>query len=217
MTEAAQKKVNAIELKFGYQDKENPELAHRRVEFSRRPTGADFMRAIEATDGANPEYLFELMATAITKFGELPMPVPMTTLLSLNWIDQEDLQSTFFEFLGYTGAKDDAKILENGKVQLAFGVEREGVKYDTVEFGNILTGYDQIQIRKDAGTQIERDILTMGREIAAVSAADGSRKLDGGLTLDELKALDWEDFVMLKMGVEDWRDSFRKRGAKKLD
>lgn len=202
--------MKAIELKYGYQDKENTELAHKQVEFARRPTGADFMRAMEETDGANPEFLFVLMSTAISKFGEITMPVPMTVLLSLNWIDQEGLQETFYEFLGDTSGKQEAKTLEMGKVQLAFGIERDGANFDVVEFGNILNGYDQIQIRKDSATDFERSILTIGREVSRLSSSDGKRSVDGSLTLDELKKLDWEDFVSLQKAVEEWRDSFRK-------
>lgn len=204
--------MKTIELEYGYQDKENPELAHRRVEFSHRPTGGDFMKAMEETDGANPEYLFVLMQAAISKFGDLTMPVPMTVLLSLNWIDQEDLQSAFFEFLGDTGSKQEAKILETGKVQLGFGIKRaDGTNFDIVEFGKILNGYDQIQIRKDANSEFERNVLTIGREVSRMASADGSRKTDECPTLDELKSLDWEDFVILQQAVNEWRDSFRKR------
>ncbi len=75
-------------LKFGYQDKENVEIVHREVVISRRPTGADFLKSMDESEGANPQFMLTMMQAASSKFGDLQMPVPMTVLLSLNWLDQ---------------------------------------------------------------------------------------------------------------------------------
>ncbi len=202
------KKKNSVELQFGYEDKESPEVKHRTVVFSKRPTGADFISAIESTNGEEPDYILAMMTPAISAFGHLPMPVPMTVLLSLNWRDRELLTAAFFEFLGNTSG-GEAKSLDGGKVQMSFGIERDGVKYTTVAFGAMMTAYDEIAVRKEADSVIERNVLTMGREIVKISSADGIHQIDGGLTLSELKNLDWEDFVSLQSAEESWRNSFR--------
>lgn len=202
-------KEHTVLIEYGYPDKEKEGFSHNDIVFSKRPTGGDFMRAMEASDGDNPEYLYELMTTSITSFGELPMPVPMTVLLALNWVDQEVLQAGFFDFLGSVSAEKPAAVIEPGKVRLGFGVERGGVTYHIVQFGRMLTGYDQIAIRKNTATDIEKGVLTTGREILHLETLDGARS-EEGLSLDELKSLDWEDLVMLEKGGKDWRDSFRK-------
>lgn len=207
-------KQKSLELQYGYQDKEDESLAHRQVVFSRRPTGADFVKAMEETDGANPEFLLNLMAEVISKFGEVRMPVPITVLLSLNWIDQEQLQEAFYEFLDETGGETEEKILEPGKVQLRFGIERDGARYDIVEFGKLLNGYDQIKIRMETTNAYDRNTLAIGREISRLSSSsDVTQTIEGGATLDELKNLDYESYINLQKAVEDWRDSFRKRGT----
>jgi phage FluMu protein gp41 len=209
-------KEKTIELAFGYQDKGDETKAHRSVVFSKRPTCADYINALDESEGKDPQFALDLMASAISKFGDLKMPVPMTAMLSLNWIDQEQLQKAFADFLGETGIEGrEAKILETGKIQLAFGVEHDGVKYDRLEFGKLLNGYDQIAINKEAKTTPDRHLLTIGREIVRLSSSsDESQKIDGGLTLDELKSLDYEDFLIVQQGVEEWKNSFRNRRAK---
>lgn len=200
----------SVELKFGYEDKESPDVVHKNVVFSKRPTGADFISAGEASDGQEPDFTLALMQPSISAFGNLPLPVPLTVLLSLNWLDRELLTGKFYEFLGATDGEREAKSLENGKVELSFGIERDAVKYAVVEFGAMLTAYDEIAIRRETETAIERSVLTLGREIVRLSTADGSRQIDGGLTLEELKNLDWTDFVTLQKAEEDWRNSFRQ-------
>lgn len=202
-------KKNSVELQFGYEDKESAGVMHRSVVFSKRPTGADFMSAMESTGGQEPDYILAMMTPAISAFGNLPMPVPMTVLLSLNWRDRELLTGTFFEFLGNTNGDGEAKGLEGGKMQFSFGIERDGVKYMTVEFGKLMTAYDEIAIRKEADSPIERQAATTGREIVKLSSADGLHVIDSDLTLADLKNLDWEDFVTLQQAEELWRDSFR--------
>lgn len=208
MSETVQNK-HSVELKFGYEDKETPDVVHKTVVFSKRPTGADFINAGETTDGQEPDFTLALMMPSIAAFGNLPMPVPLSVLLSLNWLDRELLTGKFYEFLGATDGEQEAKALETGKVQLVFGAERDGVKYTIVTFGKLLTAYDEIAIRKDTASAVERSVLTIGREIVRLSTADGLHQIDSGLTLDELKNLDWADFVTLQKAEDDWRDSFR--------
>lgn len=194
--------THTVDLKFGYEDKETPELKHRRVRFGRRPTGADFMKAAEESGNSDIQFSVGLMQTAIVEFGEMSLPVPLTVLLSLNQIDRELLTETYFSYLVATGA-DSGEILEDGKVRLGFGFERKNKKIFEVQFGRLLTGYDEIEIESEQISFWQANALRISKEI--ISPTD--------LTVAEIEALDVDDFTLLRNAEEAWLNSFRKPGA----
>lgn len=185
-----------VRLRFGYQDKEQPEQFHKHVGFGKRPTGADFMAAAEESN-SDIQFSLALAQTAITEFGQLEMPVPLTVLLSLNQIDREKLLKTYFSFLVDTGS--NGEILADGKVRLGFGFERSGKRVTNVEFGKLLTGYDEIDIESEAKTGWQAHSMRLAKEI--IAPAD--------LTLAEIEALDVDDFTLLRSAEESWLNSFR--------
>lgn len=219
MTEKQEKKGaikpdRAFELKFGYEDKETPEVKHRSVVFGRRSTGADFIRAMENSNSSDTQFGVEMMVSAITKFGEMQMPVPMTVLLSLNRVDREKLSSEFFLFLAESSNKKaekltDAEGKETGRIRFAHGIERDGKHIVEFEFGNLLSGYDDIEIERQTGIEEERNAIRIGKEIAQLFTSDGTCII-GGLTFDEMKSLDIDDFTFLREVEPEWLDSFRQ-------
>lgn len=200
-------------LKFGYQDKENPEVFHREVVISRRPTGADFFRAVEGgTDDktANTRINLALIASAITSFGTLTMPTPLTVLFSLNEIDEDKLNDEYLLFLISTQPPTEQKILEdNHRAQLAFGIEREGVKYQIIEFGKLLNGFDRIKIQNEAQSDWQYTGAKIAREVVKLSTLDGSNSISGELTLAEIEAMDVTDFLVTREAESQWLNSFR--------
>lgn len=190
--------TRAVELKFGYEDKETPEVKHRRVVFGKRPTGGDFMRSADNSAGSDIQFALELTQSAITEFGKLEMPVPLTVLLSLNQIDREKLMNEYFSFLDASAA-DEGKVIENGKVELAFGIERGELKIKNVEFGKLLNGYDEIEIERETKTEWQANGLRLSRQITVPES----------VTLAEIEALDINDFTLLRNAEEQWLNSFR--------
>ena len=197
-----------VTLKFGYQDKESPGTAHTAVTFGKRATGGDVLRCADRANGSDTQYQLAMVAAAITHFGTLAMPAPLTVLLSLDEIDREQLLAAYFAFMG--GADTAAaQEIAPGKARLAFGIERDGVKYDAVEFGKRLTGYDDIEIEAEAGSEAEAVVLKRARRVVKISTADNTKTAAGGLTLAEMNALDYSDFIILKEVGDRWLDSFR--------
>lgn len=195
-------------LKFGYQDKETPEVFHREVVISRRPTGADFLKAVED----NPEivqYRLNLAASAISKFGSLTMPVPATALLSLNEIDRDKLSEEFETFLIQTHTGLESKVLDGNCAQLSFGITREGVKYDVVRFGYLLSGYDEINIRRESESEWHFNVLKMAREVIEIATLDGAKSAPGTLGFAEIKEMEANDLLTMREAESQWLDSFR--------
>lgn len=219
MSEAVQKISNKfIELPFGYQDQETPELIHRAVTFGRRSTGGDVISASDAANGSDLQYTLEMIGRAITKFGGMKLPVPMTVLLSLDEIDRRELRGAYFEFLSLTAenvnqASEEIKSEKAavGTARLQFGFERDGVIFTTVEFGKRLTGYDEIKIESEAKSESEENVLKRAFRVSKISTADGAKSIEGAMTLDEMKSLDVADFILLQEAGEEWLNSFRKR------
>lgn len=199
-------------LKYGYPDKENPEIIHRAVEINRRPTGADFFKAVEGgTDdkAANVRINLSLIASSISKFGGIRMPMPESVLLSLNEIDENRLNEEYLLFLVGTQPDTEQKVLKDKRVQLAFGIERDGVKYHIIEFGKLLNGYDRIKILDETNSEWQFQALKIAREVVKISTLDESQSVPGELTLAEIETMDVSDFLVIREAEGAWLNSFR--------
>lgn len=196
-------------LKFGYQDKEDSEIIHREVVISRRPTAKDLLKIEDDLDSEDIQSSLEIAAATISTFGTLTMPVSMTVLLELNEVDSNKLSDEFSAFLKDSQPKKKAKILEDSRVQLANGIDRDGAKYDVVEFGNLLSGHDRIKISNEAKSAKQFKVLKIAREVTKLSTADGSKSISGTLTLAEIELLDMSDFIFLVGAESRWLNSFR--------
>lgn len=192
------KTPHSVELKFGYEDKDTPETKHRRVVFGKRPNAAEFMNAAENSSGSDTQFSLELAQTAVVEFGEMSMPVPLTVLLSLNQIDREKLLQAYYSFLADSGTEGGAN-LGGGKVKLGVGIERGNKKIVDVEFGKLLTGYDEIDIERESTGVWNANALRMTKEITSPK----------DLTVQEIESLDIDDFTLLRNAEEEWLNSFR--------
>jgi hypothetical protein len=193
-------------LPFGYPDKDQPETVHKKVTIARRPQAKDFFFE---TDGNEVEYDALLQAASITEFGGLRMPAPLTVLLSLNRIDREVIKGKMLEFMAATLAGREREILGPGKVKLAFSIPVAGADYDIVEFGKLLTGYDEIEIAKQNVAGWARRVATFGREITKVRNSQTGAESDGPIPLESMQQLDWFDLLTLTEAEGQWLDSFR--------
>lgn len=200
-----------VTLVFGYTDAEG--ASHKDVAIGKRLTGADLMRIgdLPEADSRTQNPLLLLQAS-VTKFGTLRTPVPMTVLLSLNSVDREDLSTAYNDFMRETGEGRQSEKLSESRVRLAFGLKVGETVYDVVEFGKLLTGYDEL-----AGDEMgsgERACFLLGKQISCLERSEGGAALDGPVGPEAFRDADAEDIFLLQTCAEDWRNSFRKkRGA----
>ncbi|PYS88972.1 MAG: hypothetical protein DMF64_18890 [Acidobacteria bacterium] len=131
--------MKSIVLVVGYTDKQN--VTHRDVEIGKRLRGADVFAIDDDPQSALPaNYQSLILSRAITKFGLLRMPVPLSVLLALDSIDRDDLIEAYnaLDAEGSDGRKFE--VLADNKVRLANGLDLDGVVYDVAEFGHRITG-----------------------------------------------------------------------------
>lgn len=201
-----------IELAEGYTafDKvKKQEVNHREVVFGRRLTCKDMMDLDNDPQAQNAtQYADLIRRKMITKFGLLKMPVPLNVLLSLDFLDREDLSSAADRFLLNSREGRTSEIRENNDVKLMFGFDIDGTTYDVVTFGNKLTGRDEVEA-DGHGTGVARQCFLLGRQITRLATEDGLATIDGPIALDKFHMLDAEDLNTLRVGAELWKVSFR--------
>lgn len=193
-------------LPFGYPDFEDKTKLHKRVVIGKRPVAKDFF--FDAGD-SNVQFDSMTQVASITAFGDMKMPVPLTVILSLNQIDRETLKSELLGFMTDTLGDRKNSHLENGKVQLAFGINCNGVVYDVVTFGQLLTGYDEIEIEKNNTSLWQKHLMTMAKEVVLLSQSNGNAERSGCATIEEFETIDFIDLALLKEAEENWLNSFR--------
>lgn len=199
--------MKKITLNVGYND---GKTTHAEVDLSNRLRGADLFAIDEnplSNLPANHEFL--IVSRAITKFGSLRLPVPLTVLLSLDSIDRDDLLEAYND-LEAEGAGGDAEILSDSKVRLVDGIEIGGVRYDVVEFGFRIRGYDYAEADKLQLDGARKAFYLVGRQVSRLSQSDGSAFLDGPLDLSTLEQFYARDLYTMRSASEVWRQSFRR-------
>lgn len=199
--------TKTFDLPFGYQDKSNESNLHQSVVMSKRPTAKDLF--MDESNGSGIQFNLMLQGASITKFGDLTMPVPMTVLLSLNSVDREKLFREFLDFIAATKGQSEGKEIEVGKVKLSFGIEINGITYDTVTFGHLLNGYDESEIETTGATGWHRRCLVVAKEITKLSQSNGTQEHLGAVPIEAIEKLDFFDLVTLGDAEVTWRDSFR--------
>ena len=207
--------TKTVSLVFGYTDADKAE--HKEVTIGRRVTGGDLMKIGDAPESAKQtQFALMLLQAAITKFGGLRMPVTLTVLLSLNRVDRDDLNDAYSEFVRETGEGHTSEKLSASRVKLAFGLKVGETVYDVVEFGKLLTGYDEL-----AGDEMEgwrRACFLLGKQIVKLEQSEGSATLDGPVDAGVFEGADASDIFLLEAFAEEWRGSFRKgRGKVQAD
>jgi hypothetical protein len=198
---------HTIALFTGYTDKEGK--THKSATFGRRLTGNDLFNMNEDDDfGQRTKSQLMIMAAAITQFGGLPIPAPLTVLLSLNRADRLHLTRGYNRFLelSATGRKVD-ETHDPATVKLAFGFERVGTLYDVAKFGNLVDGYTEVEADKFQGWR--RTCFLLGKEIAELSQSDGQETVKGPIPLEMFGMLDASDIFALTATEVLWLDSMQ--------
>lgn len=195
-----------VKLAFGYEGGDGK--IHRNVRIERRATGADLFRIADDGDGEKPtQFNLQLLQGAITKFGSLIMPVPLSVLLSLKSPDRRRLIAANNEFLKETSAGRKTEKLSVSKVKLAFGFEKNGQTFDVVEFGRLLTGYDELEADDLPGWR--QACFLLGKQIVRLSQSTGEGICEGEVTPEMFASLDAGDIFLLSGANAEWLDSFR--------
>ena len=218
---AAEIEPLTIELLGGYTDKQG--LTHKKVTFSRRLTGADFFRIDDDPQSNIPtQYEALILRQAITEFGTLTMPVPLTALLQLDSIDRDDLNEAYNKFSRESletlavASPDPVdtveRLIDGRKLKLALGYERNGLVYDLVEFGKRLTGMDEVAADTFGLKGIRRVCFMAGQQVVKLLQSSGASVLEGPTGLEIFERLDAVDLALMKAGAEVWRQSFRLPG-----
>jgi hypothetical protein len=97
-------------------------------------------------------------------------------------------------------------------VRLADGVEIEGVRYDQIEFGKRIRGYDYAEADKLQLDGARKAFFLVGRQVLRLSQSDGEVVLDGPLDLALLEQFYARDLYAMRSASELWRQSFRRPG-----
>jgi hypothetical protein len=200
--------MKKITLVGGYAD---GKTTHKDVELGKRLLGADLF-AIDENPLSNlpSNHEFLILSRAITKFGGLRLPVPLTVLLSLDSIDRDDLLEAYNQLEAEGAEGREAEILSDSKVRLADGVEIEEVRYDVVQFGNRIRGYDYAEADKQQLVGARKAFFLVGRQVSRLSQSDGEAALDGPLDLATLEKFYARDLYAMRSASELWRQSFRR-------
>ncbi|MBX6772795.1 MAG: hypothetical protein IRY83_13775 [Chloroflexi bacterium] len=197
-----------VTLPFGYR---NDDGLHREVVIGRRLTGGDLMRIGDDPDSLRrTQFNLLLLQAVITQFGSLRMPVPLSVLLALNQIDRETLNEAYNRFVRATAEGRSSEQLDTDTIRLAWGFERDGVRYDIVRFGRLLTGYDELEVDELIGWR--RACALLGRQIVEVRAQSGAR-FEGPVPVELFETLDAADVYALEAAASSWLDSFRPTRA----
>jgi phage FluMu protein gp41 len=205
--------THTVELAGGYKDKK--EVVHRAVAFAHRITAKDLFALDEDPRATIPtQYNDLLLSRAITKFGELKIPIAATVLLDLDSVDREDLVEGHNVFSALSAEGHNAEFLPDHNVRLGWGFKINGLEYRRVAFGRRVTGRDEVDADR-AGLKpgVRRLCFLIGRQIQKISTQDSSSEIDGPVSLSEFESLDGADVATLRGAAELWRQSFRIRGA----
>lgn len=201
--------TKTVILTFGYK---NAGGTHRRVTFGRRPTGEDLMLIGDSPESLRPVQ-FQLLQyqAAITSFEGLQNPVPLSALLSLNKVDRDDLGGAYAEFIREGNASRSWEKRSDSTYKIGFGFQIGDQVFDVVEFGKLLTGYEELAAEDYESWR--QACFLMGAQITRLSQSEGSAVHTGPVTVEHFKALDAEDVYKLQAFLPGWYDSFRLKGG----
>lgn len=205
-----------IDLPIGYSD--SKKVTHTRVTFGKRINGK-LLFAIDDDPQSEiaTQYQDLLLRVAITEFGALKMPVPLSVLLNLDSIDREDLNEAFNKFSNESLGERRVEYLADNKIRLAIGYERNGLLYDIVTFGSRLTGMSDVAADRLKLTGIRRVCYLAGLQVVSFSQSQGESALEGPIPLEIFEQLDVIDIQAIRSGSELYRQSFRRPGSRAVE
>lgn len=199
--------MTQIELVGGYTD--NKGNTHRKVTFGKRITAKDLFKLDTDPQAQDiTQYSDLIMSAAITEFGALKMPVLLPVLLSLDSIDRDDLVEAHDKFLNESRGENEAKILPDNKIKLAFGFKIDSVTYDVVQFGKRTNGFDVVNAQKLGFQGVKRECFFIAKQISQLSSSSVEATLET-IEIKDFEQLDGYDLIHLRIAAEIWRQSFR--------
>lgn len=205
----SEENTHSIELLGGYTDKEGN--TYTKVTFGRRLTAGDLMLIEDDPQSQIQTQHEELVRRRmITEFGTMKVPL-LSMLLSLDRVDRQDLDRAQDEFARKTRIDRNAEFLPGGKVKLYFGFKIADEIYDIAEFGNRLSGNDDVEADRLNLRGVRRTCFELGRQISRLESSEHSLVLEGRLDIKHFETLDVEDLGMLRLGGELATQSFRFR------
>jgi hypothetical protein len=207
--------THEIDLIEGYRDKQG--AIHKHVVFGKRISAKALIALDTDPQGRIPtQYRDLVLSKSIIEFGALPMPVSLLTLLELDTVDRDDLREASNVFGALSLGDREIDIAADGsRVKLAWGFKIGDVRYDVVEFGNRLSGRDEVDAdNKSLKQGISRACFLAGRAIKRISSSDGTAAIDGPVELVHFNSEDFDadDLYAVVSASELWRQSFRFRG-----
>jgi len=201
-----------IELINGIIDSQ--QVAHRDVTFGRRLTILD-MVYIDADEQSNFQAQKNdmIVRRAITKFGTLPIPVPLNLMLDMPRVDRLDLVRSYNRFMEESAGERQSEFISHDKVKVEFGLIKNEIVYDVATFGNQVTGHDELDAERQGLSGLGETVFLIGKEIAQLSQSDGPHTLEGPFPLELMGQFDAADLPTLRAAEGIWLNSFRRPGA----
>lgn len=200
-----------IELTFGYTGMDS--IVHKTVVFGKRANGLELMEIDEDDASSFPtQHQLMLFAAAITKFGEIRMPTPITVLLDLDAADLDDLSEAYNKFNTDTLAGRKAEFVSDSEVRLVIGYEKGGITYNRAIFGKRIKGRDMVVADTKGMQGLRRECYLIGLQIARLMTDDGAHDLTGPIEIEVFEQLDGADILSLRIAAARWRESFRLGG-----
>jgi hypothetical protein len=177
---------------------------HKTLVFGHRVIGRDLLRMDRLLAGSDTRVKREcaLYRQALTQFGELPADKWLHALLSLNTIDRAKVTVAFNEFHRASAEGRAPAKLSIETLRLGWPVKREEQLFDTVIFGRLLTGYDELEAESLSGT--ESTFFLKGRMIARLASSEGEQVLEGPFDQALFRDLDFEDIIALNEAADEW-------------
>ena len=195
-----------VTLNFGYEGRPGGPI--RDLVVGRRVTGADLLRINDEGDGqAGIQFQLAVLASAITEFGDFKMPVPPNVMLSLKRPDRRLIAKGYDALVRESSGGRKAQKLAPGRYRLERGFEFGETLYDVVEFGNHLSGFDELEADEMSG--FREVFFLLGKEITRLSQSEGAATKSGPLAVEDFETLYAEDAFALQRYEADWYDSFR--------
>lgn len=192
-------------LDVGYTD--SKKNTHRKLTFGHRPLGRDLFE-VERLSRNEADNIAALFKAAAVRFGELNH-VSLNAFLSLDLLDRELVDEGYQIFLRASREGRAAEFIDAATVKLAFGYVRDGITYNRVTFGNMTTGWDEVNAERRSHLAIERSCYLLGCEITSFSSEDGSQVLETPLAMSIFAELDMDDILALKEASDRWQEHLR--------
>ena len=205
--------THEIDLIEGYTDDKG--VVHKHVVFGKSVTAKQLLELrTDPQASVNTQYEDLLLAKSITEFGALPMPVNLKQLLGLKSIDREDLRAGRDAFRRkIIGDRQPSFDFDTGVATLLFGIKVGDLHYTHIQFGNDLTGYDEVAADKAGMTEpLARRAFLAGRMATQISTPEGA-SIEGPLAYETIcsENVDEDDLFGLVTAAEYWRQTFRVR------